>query len=134
MSTVLEDVGLQVWRGALLMADFLLSHKEIFRDNVVLELGGGVGLSAIIASLTCSTVFCTGTVKNTVVELRNFNYILIDFKTSILDICRRNIKRYQESVGGTENIAVKLLDWASPFKQGKYCCDLIFIFLLYIPI
>jgi len=60
MSTLLSDVGQQVWRGALLMVDFVLGHKDIFQDKVVLELGGGVGLCAIVASQISRLVFCTG--------------------------------------------------------------------------
>ena len=60
MSTLLCDVGQQVWRGALLMVDFMLGHKEIFQDEVILELGGGVGLCTIVASQMSRLVFCTG--------------------------------------------------------------------------
>ena len=60
MSTPLEDVGLQVWRGALLMADYLIHNFVRFRDSVVLELGAGTGLVSIVAALAAQTVFCTG--------------------------------------------------------------------------
>ena len=60
MSTPLEDVGLQVWRGALLMADYLVHNPVRFQDSVVLELGAGTGLVSIVAALTAQTVFCTG--------------------------------------------------------------------------
>ena len=61
MSTTLEAVGLQVWRGALLMSDYLLSSAGArLRGAVVLELGAGTGLVSIIAALRASHVFCTG--------------------------------------------------------------------------
>lgn len=60
MSTKLCDVGRQVWRGALVLADFLLYHRKRFEGSVMLELGGGVGFVSIVASQFCSTVFCTG--------------------------------------------------------------------------
>lgn len=60
MSTKLCDVGQQVWRGALVLADFLLQHSDMLRDSTVLELGSGVGLVSIVTSQFCKTVFCTG--------------------------------------------------------------------------
>ena len=61
MSTTLEAVGLQVWRGALLMADYLLSEgSSILHDSVVLELGAGTGLISILASYKARHVLCTG--------------------------------------------------------------------------
>ncbi|CAH1988896.1 unnamed protein product [Acanthoscelides obtectus] len=58
-STVLGLVGLQVWRGALLLADWLIyNSKNIQKGTHILELGSGVGLSSIIASMF-SPVFCT---------------------------------------------------------------------------
>ena len=48
--TSLGEVGLQVWRGSLLLADYILHHHEYFRDKAVLEVGSGSGLASIIAS------------------------------------------------------------------------------------
>lgn len=59
-STVLGLVGLQIWRGALLLADWLLHNSKEFKENnYILELGSGVGLTSIIAAMS-SNVFCTG--------------------------------------------------------------------------
>ena len=60
MSTRLCDVGQQVWRGALLLSDFIFHQNSQFTDTVVLELGCGVGLVSIVASHFCSAIFCTG--------------------------------------------------------------------------
>ena len=61
MSTTLQAVGSQVWRGALLMADYLLYQRnDRFHGSVVLELGAGTGLVSIIAGFKASHVFCTG--------------------------------------------------------------------------
>ena len=50
IETQLKDVGLQVWRGSLLLADFLLDNHEDFNNKQVLEVGSGTGLSSIVAS------------------------------------------------------------------------------------
>ena len=48
--TQLQDVGLQVWRGSLLLADYILYHHQDFCKHTVLEVGSGTGLASIIAS------------------------------------------------------------------------------------
>ena len=60
MSTTLDAVGLQVWSGSLLMADYLLCQRERLQDSLVLELGAGTGLVSLTAALTAQCVFCTG--------------------------------------------------------------------------
>eukprot|EP00729_Bicosta_minor_P005283 gene5283-16215_t len=52
MSTTINDVGLQVWAGALVMADFVLSKREEFKGKAILELGAGAGLVAAVAART----------------------------------------------------------------------------------
>lgn len=59
-STVLSEVGLQVWRGAFLLNDFILSNRELFSNKTVIELGSGVGLTSILASVYAKKVICTG--------------------------------------------------------------------------
>ena len=51
---------LQVWRGALLLADYILFQRDLFRGRTVLELGAGPGLASIIAATVAQTVYCTG--------------------------------------------------------------------------
>ncbi len=50
MATTLDDVGLQVWNGALLLSDYLLSQPDIVRDRTILELGAGTGLVSLVAA------------------------------------------------------------------------------------
>uniref|UniRef100_A0A3B3IIH2 Methyltransferase 22, Kin17 lysine n=1 Tax=Oryzias latipes TaxID=8090 RepID=A0A3B3IIH2_ORYLA len=50
----------QVWRGALFLADFILSRPDVFRGATVLELGSGTGLTSIVMATTARTVYCTG--------------------------------------------------------------------------
>uniref|UniRef100_A0A2K6A0L7 Methyltransferase 22, Kin17 lysine n=1 Tax=Mandrillus leucophaeus TaxID=9568 RepID=A0A2K6A0L7_MANLE len=73
MATPLEDVGKQVWRGALLLADYILFRQDLFRGCTALELGAGTGLASIIAATVARTVYCT------------------DVGADLLAMCQRNI-------------------------------------------
>lgn len=61
MATPLRAVGLQVWRGALLLAD-LVVHRgaAAFGGATALELGAGSGLAGVVLSRFASTVYLTG--------------------------------------------------------------------------
>ena len=75
MSTELNLVGLQVWRGALLLADYVLSYPDLFKDQTILELGSGVGLTGIVASYLAKQVICTGKLQCSKLPLKNLNLI-----------------------------------------------------------
>lgn len=59
-STTRELVGLQLWRGGLLLADFICSFPELFRNQNVLELAAGTGFTSLVASQWAHKVICTG--------------------------------------------------------------------------
>ena len=44
----LPQVGLQLWSGALLLADALLADPACVAGRRVLELGAGVGLASLV--------------------------------------------------------------------------------------
>nr|XP_058894417.1 methyltransferase-like protein 22 isoform X4 [Kogia breviceps] len=94
MATPLEDVGKQVWRGALLLADYILSQRDLFQGRTVLELGAGTGLASILAATVAQTVYCT------------------DVGADLLAMCQRNIalNSHLTATGGGV-IKVKELDW-----------------------
>ncbi|XP_017882154.1 methyltransferase-like protein 22 isoform X2 [Ceratina calcarata] len=105
-STELQHVGLQVWRGALLLADYILSNPDLFRDKIVLELGAGVGLTSIVASFLAKEVICTD----------------INVK-GILKLIRRNIERnksYIKSKICTNELDFLNLDWPTFTKQNLH--------------
>ncbi|XP_030646543.1 methyltransferase-like protein 22 [Chanos chanos] len=94
MATPLEDVGKQVWRGAFLLADFILSQPAMFKGATVLELGAGTGLTSIVMATVAKTVYCT------------------DVGEDLLSMCQRNVnlnKHLLEPTGG--HVKVCLLDW-----------------------
>ncbi|XP_049599898.1 methyltransferase-like protein 22 [Syngnathus scovelli] len=102
MATPLEDVGKQVWRGALLLADFILSKPLLFKGATVVELGAGAGLTSIIMATLAKRVYCT------------------DVGEDLLSMCRRNISLNEhmiERAGG--EVRVRQLDWL----QSDLCTD-----------
>lgn len=69
-STPLELVGLQVWRGALLLSDFLLhGGKTLLGGRTVLELGAGAGLTSIVAAMFAHEVVSTDIDTEEILEL-----------------------------------------------------------------
>lgn len=59
-STNFSLVGLQVWRGAFLLADFIIHNRWHFCTQKALEVAAGVGLTSIVAAQYCREVVCTG--------------------------------------------------------------------------
>ena len=53
-------VGLQLWRGAFLLADFICANPELFKTKNVLELAAGTGFTSIIVAKWANTVICSG--------------------------------------------------------------------------
>lgn len=94
MATPLEDVGKQVWRGAFLLADFLLSNPTMFRGATVLELGAGTGLTSIVMATLAKRVYCT------------------DVGEDLLSMCKRNIMLNGHMVEHSDgDVKVRHLDW-----------------------
>ena len=58
-SSTRDLVGLQLWRGAFLLAEYL-HHSDIVKDKTVLELAAGTGFTSLVAGLTAKKVICTG--------------------------------------------------------------------------
>lgn len=73
-STNLTLVGLQIWRGAFVLADFLIhNHKEFARKRL-LELGAGVGLTTIAAAIHAEReIVCTDINMGGILELIQSN-------------------------------------------------------------
>ncbi|XP_062035739.1 methyltransferase-like protein 22 isoform X2 [Lepus europaeus] len=94
MATPLEDVGKQVWRGALLLADYILFRRDLFQGRTVLELGAGTGLASVVAATVARTVYCT------------------DVGVDLLSMCQRNITLNSHlAAPGGGTVKVKELDW-----------------------
>uniref|UniRef100_A0A673A367 Methyltransferase like 22 n=1 Tax=Sphaeramia orbicularis TaxID=375764 RepID=A0A673A367_9TELE len=92
----------KVWRGALLLADFIFSVPLMFKGATILELGAGTGLTSIIMATLAKTVYCT------------------DVGEDLLNMCKKNVtlnKHLIEPTGG--EVRVRRLDWL----QKDFCTD-----------
>nr|CAD7437726.1 unnamed protein product [Timema bartmani]CAD7451933.1 unnamed protein product [Timema tahoe] len=92
ISSTLELVGRQIWRGALLLADFVLHHgSNLLSDRTVLELGSGVGFTSVVAGMFASEVVCTDVNNGGILDLirgnakRNHKFIKAKFSVVGLD-------------------------------------------------
>lgn len=73
ISTSRELVGLQVWRGAFLLADFILHKWEQFQDKNIVELAAGVGLTSIVAGFISRNVLATDVDRGDIISLLKKN-------------------------------------------------------------
>ena len=90
----LSLAGLQVWNGSLAMCDYLLGTPLSVQGRVVLELGSGTGLTAIVAAHLASVVFVT------------------DYSAPVLRQCRANIQsNLPRTLQGADRVHVGVLDW-----------------------
>ncbi|KAF6125369.1 hypothetical protein HJG60_009856 [Phyllostomus discolor] len=102
MATPLDDVGKQVWRGALFLADYILFHWDVFQGRTVLELGAGTGFTSIIAATVAHTVYCT------------------DVGADLLAMCQRNVAFNSHlAASGGNVVKVRELDWL----KDNLCTD-----------
>ncbi|KAL4155054.1 hypothetical protein PRNP1_007168 [Phytophthora ramorum] len=56
--------GTQLWRAAFLLAEYIYSAPDIFKRQVVLELGCGIGFTSIVASRMSRCVYATDSDEN----------------------------------------------------------------------
>ncbi|XP_037933322.1 methyltransferase-like protein 22 [Teleopsis dalmanni] len=96
--TEIRLVGLQVWRGALLLADYLFHCRKEFEHKNILELGAGVGLTSIAAAVYVKQVVCTD------VDLGG-----------ILNLIRANVQRNARLLSG--NVEVLEYDFFKLLKD-----------------
>lgn len=99
--TDLDQVGLQVWRGALLLADWLLQNMGQVKKKKVLEVGAGTGLASLIAARCGAHVIAS--------DINDHE---------VLDLMQRNIARNASLAAGGE-ISVMPLDFNDDLAQVK---------------
>ncbi|XP_035728352.1 methyltransferase-like protein 22 isoform X2 [Vespa mandarinia] len=109
ISTELQMVGLQVWRGALLLADYILSNPDLFKEKIIMELGSGVGLTSIVASFLAKEIICTDINLGEILKLvkrnfmRNISYVKCKYHIEELNFLNLKwSKSLEEKVNMTE--------------------------------
>ncbi|GLU22190.1 hypothetical protein SLE2022_382830 [Rubroshorea leprosula] len=100
ITSSIPNVGLQVWKAELLLADFVL-HKMCtsveFDGIVALELGAGTGLAGMLLACVTKTIFLT------------------DHGDEVLDNCSKNVEINAGVLSCQASIYVRELDWLSPW-------------------
>lgn len=95
---MLNLVGLQVWRGALLLADWLIYNNEQLSNKTILEVGSGVGLTSIVAAMY-RPVICTGIFINPFTLFTLYYVLVIDVNEGgILELIEQNVERNKNLV------------------------------------
>ncbi|TPX58658.1 hypothetical protein SpCBS45565_g07944 [Spizellomyces sp. 'palustris'] len=118
MATPLSCVGLQVWSGALLLCDYILSQSDnIFTPaTTVLELGCGTGLVAAVAGRACGRVYATDLDSLGVLELCCRNLELNDVKDRVkvkqLDLLDNHCPLFKELDASNDIDQVPILNAA----------------------
>ncbi|XP_066371076.1 uncharacterized protein [Miscanthus floridulus] len=108
VTSSLKSVGLQVWKAALLLADFVL-HKSFSSSNfdgvTAIEIGAGTGLVGLALARVARRIFVT------------------DRGTDILDNCLANVHTNSGMLKFDEaKVCVRELDWKTswPPPVGTY--------------
>lgn len=108
--TKLDLVGEQLWRGALLLADWIInSRKLISNEKYILELGGGVGFASIVSSIFFPVIF-TDVDKGDIFKLvqsnisRNSHLLNYPIKTIHLDFFSKKLP--QDILNDIKNISI----------------------------
>ncbi|KAF5726888.1 methyltransferase-like protein 22 isoform X1 [Tripterygium wilfordii] len=109
ITSSVRSVGLQVWKAALVLADFVL-HKIFtsfeFDGVVSLELGAGTGLVGILLAQVAKTVFLT------------------DHSNEILENCARNVQLNSGVLNYRAAIHVRELDWMNSWPPTVHTGNL----------
>ena len=108
--TPIDDVGLQLWRGALLLADYLIDQKMQLSHRLVVELGAGVGFLGVIMDMLSVPFYAT------------------DYTDEICSLTQRNLQLNQHMSGRLSGIPsspqnstgnVRKLDWCDVLDNPR---------------
>eukprot|EP00043_Microstomoeca_roanoka_P013147 m.128794 g.128794 ORF g.128794 m.128794 type:complete len:342 (+) comp15680_c0_seq2:164-1189(+) len=93
METPVDDVGLQLWQGAFVLMDLLMSQgRSYLQGKHILELGAGLGAASIVAAYNGAHVLCT------------------DIGDEVLHNCQENLSEHCSFFQGSAR--VRRLDWS----------------------
>jgi predicted nicotinamide N-methyase len=108
--TNVSQCGYQLWNGALLLCDYILTNQSRFLNKTILELGAGLGLCSFIASRFASKVICTGKLKLFPLTNLKTNFSFTDHDNDLLEVIKQNIE-INDSVCKKESIQIQKFDW-----------------------
>ncbi|XKL63466.1 hypothetical protein PGB90_005830 [Kerria lacca] len=109
--TDVDAVGLQIWDGALLLANFVIHEgNSLFCDKNILELSSGTGFVSIITAIYCKHVTCTDINEAYILETieknfkRNNNLIKATYKIKELNFFKNWTTDIENILNNTEII------------------------------
>ncbi|KAK3134180.1 hypothetical protein QOZ80_6AG0546000 [Eleusine coracana subsp. coracana] len=109
ITSSLNSVGLQVWKAALLLADFVLhksSTSSDFDGVTAIEIGAGTGLVGLVQARVARKVFIT------------------DRGSDILDNCLANVQLNPSMLNfDNAKVCVRELDWKTSWPPPVGTCD-----------
>jgi len=116
VETDVELVGLQVWRGALFLSDYIIMHSSLFAGKNILELAAGTGLTSIVAVLSNKKymsegngyLICTDVDRGPILPLIESN-----FKRNSID-CKNTLFSQNKSL----KVRIAEIDF---FNEETYC-------------
>ena len=102
-----------MWRGALLLSDFLLANPKLLQGKKVLELASGTGLTSIVAATLADSVTATDVNRG-----------------EILPLIRKNASLNRGVLSQPENFSVQELDffwdsWPPDLEQSVLSAEVI---------
>jgi len=89
-------VGLQLWRGAFLLAEYLCHRQDLVKNSNILELAAGTGFTSIVAALTARKVICTDVDRGSILSLIHSNFecnaskLQAEYKVDEIDFFKAN--------------------------------------------
>ena len=93
--TTVDDVAFQLWRGAFLLAEYVVACRDMWRGRTVVELGAGVGLVSTVLGRYSKSVFCT------------------DLVPAAVSLAARNVARNSAWICNEGSVKCRVLDWTT---------------------
>ena len=114
LTSSIDCVGQQLWRGALLLADYLIHvyRRGMLKGATVVEVGSGVGFIGVILSiLNCKRVYLTD-MSDSIVEMIQMN---LETNSHLRQTVHASSQSQQI------DIRARVLDWRSGLNVRRIC-------------
>lgn len=100
LATQFHKLGLRLWNATFALAEFAMSHPEVFEGAHVVELGSGVGLAGILMSRYSGMA----------------SLVLTDYLEDVVDNLKHNVT--VNARDGDAPTFARLLDWRSVTREA----------------